>query len=240
MKLHQRRQNQLRKHSASIDEPADKKSNKNKDNSSTQNQIGKLKNLKMYFESKATVTGSSGDETKNCHCQSMPSSPVAIHIDVTTSECEKHKTEDINVKGLVDKYEVTKRGHVKHDSLGNNATNTGFIRQQRPKSMMETKSTSKHNNNSNNNNNNSQPLMLTHSTILKSDDFGRPPPIPSQMPVVKNALFSSNNTFQINALNQKQNTANVTRKKQQGNTHPLTKLGFNKQRLNTTPAYNTM
>jgi protein phosphatase slingshot len=214
-KLQQRRQNQLRKLGNREDEPADKKSNKNKDNSSTQ--MGKLKNLKMYFESKA-----SDESQKSC---SVPSSPIAVHVDVKVEAVVEPTREDINVKGLVDKYEVTKRGHVKHNSLP-----TTGVQRNRPKSMMETKSSVKN------------PLMLTHSSILKGEDFGKPPVIPAgpqtQMPVVKNTLFSSNNpTIQINQKNPTTGCRKIVQ--QQGKTHPLSKLGIGK-RLNTTPAYNTM
>lgn len=237
LKMPQRRQNQLRKHnSQTIDEPADKKSNKNKDVSGA----GKLQNLKEYFESKAL-----NPPGKNC--QSLPSSPIAIHIDVSsnvdgpqfdvaTAQAKSNKKEDINVRVLVDKFDRTKMRHIKHNSTGSGVqlgqkgtggTANPIISKQRPKSMLETMASNK-------------PHMINHSTVLKTDDFGRPPPIPPpQMPVVRNALMSSNNPMQIGSLNQKANAVTGCKKIQQGRSHPLSKLAFNK-RLNTTPAYNTM
>jgi len=83
-----------------------------------------------------------------------------------------------------------------------------------------------------------KPLLISHQTIFqKSEDFKRPP-IPSQQaPSVKNALMTSN---QQNVC--VKNTGNSRKTQQHGKTHPLSKLGINKQRLNTSPAaaYNTM
>ena len=233
LKLQQRRQ-QFRKSSVSTDEPADKKINKNRDNQSQS--IGKVRNLKMNFEAKANNQQIVGviqkkleDEKKG---QSLPSSPIAIHIDMSStgggfqnSIIEGVSSDDINVRGLVDKYEVTK--------MRTNA------RQPRPKSLFETKFNLKSFQHKQN-----QPLMMSHSTIFATqksmEENRKPPPMPpNQQPTVKCVLLNTNQNLAIN------NTKLTGCRKQQlqhGKTHPLTKLGSICKRLNasTAAAYNTM
>lgn len=233
LKLQQRRQ-QFRKSSVSTDEPADKKINKNRDNQLQS--IGKVRNLKMNFEAKANNQQIVGgvqkrlDEEKKGH--SLPSSPIAIHIDVSStgggfpnSIIEGVSSDDINVRGLVDKYEVTKM--------------RPSVRQPRPKSLFETKFNLKSFQHKQN-----QPLMMSHSTIFATqksmEENRKPPPMPpNQPPIVKSILLNTNQNLAVN------NGKGVGCRKQQlqhGKTHPLTKLGGIGKRLNstTTAAYNTM
>lgn len=233
LKLQQRRQ-QFRKSSVSTDEPADKKINKNRDNQLQS--IGKVRNLKMNFEAKANNQQIVGgvqkrlDEEKKGH--SLPSSPIAIHIDVSStgggfpnSIIEGVSSDDINVRGLVDKYEVTKM--------------RPSARQPRPKSLFETKFNLKSFQHKQN-----QPLMMSHSTIFATqksmEENRKPPPMPpNQPPIVKSILLNTNQNLAVN------NGKGVGCRKQQlqhGKTHPLTKLGGIGKRLNstTTAAYNTM
>lgn len=233
LKLQQRRQ-QFRKSSVSIDEPADKKINKNRDNQLQS--IGKVRNLKMNFEAKANNQQIVGgvqkrlDEEKKGH--SLPSSPIAIHIDVsstgggfTNSIIEGVSSDDINVRGLVDKYEVTKM--------------RSSARQPRPKSLFETKFNLKSFQHKQ-----IQPLMMSHSTISATqksmEENRKPPPMPpNQQPIVKSILLNTNLNLAVN------NGKGIGCRKQQlqhGKTHPLTKLGGIGKRLNatTTASYNTM
>ncbi|KAG5684206.1 hypothetical protein PVAND_013445 [Polypedilum vanderplanki] len=205
----------------------------------SQQQVGKVKNLKMNFEAKANNTNSNSgnnatvirENKKNSH--SLPSSPIAIHIDVTSaasggfpsSNSSDVSSEDINVRGLVDRYEI---GKVKTLMSPNT--------RQRPRSLYESKFQLKAFQNK-------QPLLISHQTIFtKGDEFKqqRPPiPLQQQQPIVKNTLMTSNQNF---VCSTKQTVGNC-RKMQQGKTHPLSKLGINnKQRINTSPAtaYNTM
>lgn len=237
LKLQQRRQ-QFRKSSVSTDEPADKKINKNRDNQLQS--IGKVRNLKMNFEAKANNQQIVGgvqkrlEEEKKGH--SLPSSPIAIHIDVSStgggggggfpnSIIEGVSSDDINVRGLVDKYEVTKM--------------RPSARQPRPKSLFETKFNLKSFQHKQN-----QPLMMSHSTIFATqksmEENRKPPPMPpNQQPIVKSILLNTNQNLAIN------NCKGIGCRKQQlqhGKTHPLTKLGGIGKRLNATTAaaYNTM
>lgn len=191
--------------------------------------IGKVKNLKMNFEAKAnhsmtsstpatnqssTVSSKNRENRKNCH--SLPSSPIAIHIDVSSTtgfpSSDANTFEDKTVRDLVDRYEV---GRI-------NST----VRQ-RPKSLYESKYQVKVSQ--------PRPYQISHKTIFTRSDDKRPP-IPFQpQPTVRNALMSNQNT-----LSTKPSTTVHYRKQQQGKTHPLTKLNIsNKQRIDTT-AYNTM
>lgn len=185
----------------------------------SQQNVGKVKNLKMNFEAKANNTNvvSGGKDKKNC--QSLPSSPIAIHIDVSSASTDgfpSANTDDI--KTLIAQYDgVAKMRNIL-------SPNT----RQRPKSLYETKFNMK--------TFQPKPLLITHQTIFqKSDDYKRPPPIPSQ-PTVKNALMTSNQNVK--------NVGNCRKIQQHGKTHPLSKLGIKKQMLNCSSspaaAYNTM
>lgn len=217
MKLLPRRQQFKKPGAVTSDDSTDKKSSK-RDN---QQAIGKVKNLKMNFEAKANTTNVNSSITGNNkkNCQSLPSSPIAIHIDVSSSATEgfpSANSEDI--KTLIDRYDgVAKMRNIL-------SPNT----RQRPRSLFETKFNMK--------TFQPKPLLISHQTIMqKSDEFKRPP-IPSQQPTVKNALMTSNQNVCV------KNVGNCRKIQQHGKTHPLSKLGINKQRLNTSPAaaYNTM
>lgn len=117
---------------------------------------GIVRSLKMNFEAKSK-TDENGKKVK-----SLPSSPVAVHIDLSTSNLNKENKEDISVKGLVDKYEVTKMRPIE------------TVPKQRPRSVFETKQIHM-----------TKPFMITHSTIISKTDEYRRPPVP---PTVKNAI----------------------------------------------------
>lgn len=163
--------------------------------------IGKVKNLKMNFEAKANQQQ---QQKQNSTTSSLPSSPIAIHIDVANSD--SFPNEDI--KSLIDRYEVPKSPNIR----------------QRPKSMYESKFITK-------SSSSQHPKFISHQTKLPKNER---PPIPAQQPiVVKSALM---------AVNTNQNLVNCRKIQQHGKTHPLTKLGINKPRINTSTAaaYNTM
>lgn len=211
-----------------------------KKNKKENQQIGKVKNLKMNFEAKANNSSSSNNNNNNINVNSvtyrenkknshsLPSSPIAIHIDVNSastcgsgfpsSNLSDISAEDINVRGLVDRYEI---GKIKTFATPN-------IRQ-RPKSLYDPRFQLKTSQDK------KAALMISHQT--KGDDLKQRPPIPIQ-PIVKNALMTSNLN---NVCSTKQSVGNC-RRMQQGKTHPLSKLGINKQRINTSQAtaYNTM
>lgn len=233
LKLQQRRHN-LKK--SATDTATDEllQGSTDKKNKKENQQIGKVKNLKMNFEAKANNTNSMSntnsqnsltcrENNKNSH--SLPSSPIAIHIDVSAStdggfpgpNLGDITAEDINVRGLVDRYEICKVKTIVSPNI-----------RQRPKSLYDPKFQSR-------TSQDKKALMISHQT--KCDDLKQRPPIPIQ-PVVKNALMTSNLN---NVCNTKQ-PLTTCRRMQQGKTHPLSKLGINKQRINTTPAtaYNTM
>lgn len=117
---------------------------------------GIVRSLKMNFEAKSK-TDENGKKVK-----SLPSSPVAVHIDLSTSNLNKENKEDISVKGLVDKYEVTKMRPIE------------TVPKQRPRSVFETKQILM-----------TKPFMINHSTIISKTDEYRRPPVP---PTVKNAI----------------------------------------------------
>jgi hypothetical protein len=200
------------------DESSDKKLSKRE----SQQGIGKVKNLKMNFEAKANsaVPPASGTGNNNKSCQSLPSSPIAIHIDVSPATSDgfpSANSEDI--KTLIDHYDgVAKMRNIPLPNA-----------RQRPKSLYETKFNMK--------TFQPKPALITHQTIFakNSDEFKRPP-IPSYQPTVKNALMTSNQNVVVKSV------GNCRKIQQHGKTHPLSKLVINKQRLNTSPAtaYNTM
>lgn len=209
----------------------------------TTNLYGIVQNLKMNFEPNAmrkddaTVTSSIGIKVK-----SLPSSPIAAHPERNYNDHSflsyKNATaatgEEINVRGLVDRYEITK---TKNDSStlssvsssissSSSSSSVTTTIKPRPRSVFEPKHHHQHKIVSSAFA--TKPLMITHST--KIDEYRRPPVPP---PIVKNALGTIPIT---NALK----TAACKKIQQHGKTHPLARLGLPKQRLNTTAAYNTM
>ncbi|XP_070502365.1 protein phosphatase Slingshot isoform X2 [Chironomus tepperi] len=246
LKLQQRRHN-LKK--SATESCTDEQHVGDKKNKKENQQIGKVKNLKMNFEAKANNSSTNNNNNNNSNnnnninnnnnnvnsvtyrenkknSHSLPSSPIAIHIDVSEStgsgfpgsNLSDISSEDINVRGLVDRYEV---GKIKTFVTPN-------IRQ-RPKSLYDPRFQLKTSQDK------KAALMISHQT--KGDDLKQRPPIPIQ-PIVKNALMTSNLN---NVCSTKQSVGNC-RRMQQGKTHPLSKLGINKQRINTSQAtaYNTM
>lgn len=215
------------------DEPMlDKKGNKREN----QQILGKVKNLKKSFEAKAVPSllqpGQTVVNAKKT-CQSMPSSPAGtIKEDVSDSN---NSSEDISgVRGLVDLYEVAKV------PIAIRSQQSPSNLRQRPKSMYESKNHHALKTNIQCKNQQPVPFLISHQKIFqKSDDIRRPPiPLNQQQPIVKNALMSNSQNVVMG-----QKTLTMGRKIQQhGKTHPLAKLGINKQRLNTSPAtaYNTM
>lgn len=169
----------------------------------------KVKNLKMNFEAKANQS------QKKSSTSSLPSSPIAIHIDVPQVDIFPNE-----IKALIHRYEppISPNGRP------------------RPKSMHEPKLSSK--------TSSSAPFQpnkfITHQTKLPKTDGGefKRPPIPAQQPIVKNALMSVN----TNQQNVKPTLGKCRNIQQHGKTHPLAKLGINKPRINASPAtaYNTM
>ena len=218
VKLQHRRQQFKKPGALTVEEMTDKKMSK------SQQSVGKVKNLKMNFEAKANISNvkaTSGVNSNKKNCQSLPSSPIAIHIDVSSATSDgfpSANSEDI--KTLIDRYDgVAKMRNIL-------SPNT----RQRPRSLFETKFNMK--------TFQPKPLLISHQTIFQKNDEFKRPPIPSQQqPSVKNALMTSN---QQNVC--VKNAGNCRKIQQHGKTHPLTKLGINKQRLNTNPAaaYNTM
>lgn len=234
----------LRRHSDD-----DKKLNK-KENQS----IGKVKNLKMNFEAKAnnnvinnnsqnvimtssaTTTTVAKNRENRKNCQSLPSSPIAIHIDVSSTtgfpSADSGFPEDKTVRERVECFEY---GRI------NSIFNPSNLRQ-RPKSLYETKFQVKA---FGQHQRNQQPYQISHKTIFTKSDDKRPPfPFQSSIqPTVKNALMTSNQNNLVCSTKPSVLATVHCRKQQQGKTHPLTKLNLtNKQRINTTPttAYNTM
>lgn len=203
--------------------------------------IGKVKNLKMNFEAKAinnisNVLNSSTNTTvaknRKNHCQSLPSSPIAIHIDVssTTGFPGSDFSSEEKDKTVRERVECFEYGRI------NSIFNSSNLRQ-RPKSLYESKFQAK---GFTQHQHQQRPYQISHKTILTKVEGERRPPIPFQSncaPTVRNALMTSNQNSVVSSLHRKQ---------QQGKTHPLTKLNLNnKQKINTNPttattAYNTM
>lgn len=206
--------------------------------------MGKVKNLKMNFEAKAnnnnspqmtssisaTTNNTSAPITRKNHCQSLPSSPIAIHIDVSSTTgfpgSDFSAAMEAKDKTVRERVECFEYGRI------NSIFNSSNLRQ-RPKSLYESKfqvkGFSQH----------QRPYQISHKTIFQAKGDGeRRPPIPFQssaQPTVRNALMTSNQ--------------NSVHRKQQGKTHPLTKLNLTNKRINSSPtttttsttaAYNTM
>jgi protein phosphatase slingshot len=201
--------------------------------------IGKVKNLKMNFEAKANNNSISNVLTSSTNttvsknrknCQSLPSSPIAIHIDVssTTGFPGSDFSSEEKDKTVRERVECFEYGRI------NSIFNSSNLRQ-RPKSLYESKFQAKgftqHQ---------QRPYQISHKTIITKGDSEKRPPIPFQSsctPTVRNALMTSNQNSVVGSLHH--------RKQQQGKTHPLTKLNLtNKQTINTSSAtataYNTM
>ena len=187
--------------------------NANDENSSVS--AGIVKNLKMNFEAKASVK----EKKEGKKGRSLPSSPVAIHVDMKDAKADA--LEDINVKGLVKEYEVTK---MRSNTISSTGARTAQVTvKPRPKSVYVEPLKYAQNN---------KPFMINHSTIItKQDEFARPP-----IPLVRGIVLPPNST-----ANNQQNVGGNKKVQQHGKTHPLARITLAKQRLNTTSAaYNTM
>lgn len=236
---------------------------------------GIVRNLKMNFEAKAGINVSNNSSKKKGrslpsspvamhadthHMQhdqqhSLPepvsqqqSQSVKSISDAITNENSFHKDalEDINVRGLVDKYEVTKMRTNNSLKLNRNSNKQNYSnifnnRQQRPHSINITSmpiSTTT-----------SKPLMINHSTVLtRNDETRRPPVRPNNFTnnaiSIKNAIgyagvggglgHHHHHGQGVVVAGKKLNT-----KSEFSKTHPMTRLSLTKQPLNTT-TYNTM
>lgn len=219
-----------------------------KSSTNTTNLYGIVQNLKMNFEANATVTRR--DESGTVKVKSLPSSPIATHpernyadhsfLSYKNAAASAATGEEINVRGLVDRYEITK---TKYDSSSSSSASSSSSSSSsvtttikpRPRSVFEPKHQQHHMSTAF-----AKPLMITHSTVIPKIDEYRRPPVPPP-PVVKNALGT---TIPIASVlvatsSAKQSAAACKKMQQHGKTHPLTRLGLPKQRLNTA-AYNTM
>lgn len=200
-----------------------------------QNIYGIVQNLKMNFEARKD----NGKKVK-----SLPSSPIAAHqssgdhFQRFSETSAEQILEEINVKDLVDRYEVTKTKppvpSVTTLNMVPLSSMTSTLKP-RPRSVFETRQpqhlTSL-----------SKPLMITHSTIIPKIDELRRPPVP---PTVRNTLgsipapqFLNSSTVNSGGALDPSNVA-CKRMQQHGKTHPLSRLGLPQQRLNTA-TYNTM
>lgn len=183
---------------------ADEKKEKNDENTAI-SVGGIVRNLKMSFEAKVSSDRSRKEQKK---VRSLPSSPVAIHIELNKagggggggkqSQQSNHPTqqlpnnqEDVTVRDLVGRYEAPKHRasfntHHRHNSsssassAGATGDHVQVVPRQRPRSVFEPLKYAQ----------NAlqqqpqKPLMISHSTtLLKSNsgadsDFNRMPPIP--------------------------------------------------------------
>lgn len=204
LKLQQRRQQFKKPNADATDDSTAKRSGK-RDN---QQSIGKVRNLKMNFEAKANnsnVIPATSAQSKNTH--SLPSSPIAIHIDVSSNNNDGFPSANgEDIRTLIDRYDGAAK---MRNILSPNV-------RQRPRSLFETKFSMK--------TFQPKPLLISHSNSLgKTEEFKRPP-IPATQPV-KNALMNSNQNVCVK-------TSSSRKIQQHGKTHPLSKLNINK-RLNT-------
>ncbi|XP_058444938.1 protein phosphatase Slingshot isoform X2 [Malaya genurostris] len=226
---------------------------------------GIVKNLKMSFEAK--VNDRSKKEQKKG--RSLPSSPVAIHIELSKQQQQhgqsakqhQQQQEDITVRDLVDRYEAPRcrasfNTHHRHNSSCASTNTDQVVLRQRPRSVFEPLKYAQ---------NQQKPLMISHSTTLlktSTDDFSRPPPIPPAVvsgggPFVRGIIIGSaaSNTSQqappvvsgSGGTCSGPGAGTGTKKviQHHGKTHPLAKINLTKHRINATSttataAYNTM
>lgn len=213
----------------------------------TTNLYGIVQNLKMNFEANA-ATVTRRDETSTVKVNSLPSSPIAAHAErnyadqsfVTYKNASPTGTagEEINVRGLVDRYEITKTKHDSSSSASSSSSSSSSVTtiKPRPRSVFEPK-LQQHHHHHHMSTAFAKPLMITHSTVIPKIDEYRRPPVPPP-PVVKNALGTTIPIASVLVATSAKNAA-CKKMQQHGKTHPLTRLGLPKQRLNTA-AYNTM
>lgn len=216
---------------------------------------GLVKNLKKEFEAKSVnktekcvitsteLSGSDGDQKRSpdgLKTHSLPSSPVSSHPQCksSSSPCCVSTTEDLSVKVLVGKYEVSKNtvGHPDSPSLGcrhklsENETvprRTSASQQQPPvplrKSSLEIPYIQ-------NNANKHSSLLVRNLRNGKEGPNARPPTAPH----VRSCVGPSPSVVVANVV-----AKAASKKQQQGKTHPLACLTINKPR-HTNSVYNTM
>ncbi|KDR09737.1 Protein phosphatase Slingshot, partial [Zootermopsis nevadensis] len=216
---------------------------------------GLVKNLKKEFEAKSVnktekcvitsteLSGSDGDQKRSpdgLKTHSLPSSPVSSHPQCksSSSPCCVSTTEDLSVKVLVGKYEVSKNtvGHPDSPSLGcrhkfsENETvprRTSASQQQPPvplrKSSLEIPYIQ-------NNANKHSSLLVRNLRNGKEGPNARPPTAPH----VRSCVGPSPSVVVANVV-----AKAASKKQQQGKTHPLARLTINKPR-HTNSVYNTM
>lgn len=195
-------------------------------NASTQKICGIVQNLKMNFEQNDAFTRFNPKSAMQTLPSSSSSSSTSTAINPDRNIVDANplidpsmhcKTtepiaEEINVKHLVDRYDnksTTKQS--KH------------LLPVRSRSVYETKHQMHQLSKSH--------TISSHPTFIQNmDEFQRPPPVP---PTNQNKTITQSNPIPITK-------SNVCKRMQQhGKTHPLSRLGIPKQRLNTA-AYNTM
>lgn len=188
---------------------------------SSQKICGIVQNLKLNFEQNDAF---SRFNLKSLAMPTLPSSSTAINLDrnidmnFSIDQSMNYKTsdtitEEINVKNLVDKFTKSTK-----------PTKQLLPVKSRPRSVYETKQQMHQLSKSH--------TISSHPTFIQNMDeqFHRPPPVP---PTNQNKTVTQSNPIPISK-------SNVCKRMQQhGKTHPLSRLGIPKQRLNTA-AYNTM
>ncbi|KAH8388232.1 hypothetical protein KR093_001297 [Drosophila rubida] len=254
---------------------------------------GNVQILKQNFEAKAAVVGGGGagggnggagsmcsnattatgptttaagnaNASKKATHQSLPSSPVAQHVDhvlvvdnvagnlsgssssasasasANSSDSSVSETCDRNVKGLVHKYQTTSRSNNQTAV----ATTLPPPTNNSTTSTTTTAATAAATTTNNSNILNFRPRPRSYydrSLSNRAHDYSenRPPPAPARH---NNATLSNLNQQQHqhnNAMEQQQQQVQHRRLAQHGKTHPLTRLSLPKQSFNTA-AYNTM
>ncbi|KAG4074339.1 hypothetical protein HA402_008748 [Bradysia odoriphaga] len=196
---------------------------------SSQKICGIVQNLKMNFEQNDTFTRFN---PKASIMQTLPSSSSSsssataiitdqnVYMNPSIDQSMHFKatepiSEEINVKHLVDKYDNKSTKQSKQLLP---------VKTARPRSVYETKQQMHQLSKSH--------TISSHPTFIQNhmDEFHRPPPVP---PTNQTKTITQSNPIPIAK-------SNVCKRMQQhGKTHPLSRLGIPKQRLNTA-AYNTM
>ncbi|XP_021698112.1 protein phosphatase Slingshot isoform X1 [Aedes aegypti] len=235
--------------------PDEKKTATANDENTAISVSGIVKNLKMSFEAK--VGDRSKKESKKV--RSLPSSPVAIHTELSKhgqAPGKQNQPEDITVRDLVDRYEAPRlrasfNTHHRHNSSSGSTTTTSssgsneqVVLRQRPRSVFEPL---KHKQLPN------RPMTITNSiNLIRSaqEDFSRPPPFGGGIPFVRGIIVPPMNTSSANSGNHPgpgTGTGGTGKKviQHHGKTHPLAKINLTKHRINATSttaatAYNTM
>ncbi|XP_039452111.1 protein phosphatase Slingshot isoform X2 [Culex pipiens pallens] len=205
---------------------ADEKKEKNDENTAI-SVGGIVRNLKMSFEAKVSSDRSRKEQKK---VRSLPSSPVAIHIELNKTGGGKQNPqspqppEDVTVRDLVGRYEAPRQHrasfntHHRHNSTSSSASSTTggqdqvqVVLRQRPRSVFEPLKYAQ---------NQQKPLMISHSTaLLKSSsgtdttlaDFSRMPPIPpAGAPFVRGIIIGTSNNNNNNNNNTSASTGGGT------------------------------